>query len=93
MNRRDPLKWLRANGHDLASLTGQDTAALLAAHALWTLYGAADQDGRDAAIAAARALARAMQEKTRHLIVKVIPCALDWSDEQALSRLVLGGTR
>jgi hypothetical protein len=92
---RDPLKWLRANGHALAPCTGQDAAAIRAAHALWELYAVADDRGRHRAIEAIRAihggaLGGAMQDTTRHLICRVIPCALDWDHEAKLGPLVTG---
>lgn len=74
-------KWLRANGHNLAGLTGQDAAALAAIAMCWQLY-ALDRDA--AAIDAVASLARRMQPKMRGLGGAVIPWALDWSDEAPL---------
>lgn len=90
MKRIDPLKWLSANGHRLAALTGQDTEALRAAASCWTLYACGDQDGMRYAIDALRALYRAMQPHTAPMIVRLIPWALDWEDERELGPLVDG---
>lgn len=89
--KRDPIAWLSRNGHDVVRLTGQDVAAVRAAAALWDLYAVSDRDGQRAAILAAGALHdSAMQESTRHLIVKIIPFALDWADEKRIGPLVAG---
>lgn len=86
-----PLRWLRANGHDLAPLTGQDTVALLAIARCWALWGAGDDDGQQGAIAAVRALLPAMQRTTVHFAREVIPWALDWSHREQLWPLVEDG--
>ena len=71
-----PAAWLKANGENLAPLTGQDRAALEAIAATWELYAHADNDGRESAIVAVRALLVAMQPKCRPLTRKLIAVCL-----------------
>jgi hypothetical protein len=88
------LKWLRACSKDadsqarlpgeLGMLTGQDTRALEAIAACWQLYGGSDQRGREAALAAVRALLPAMQEPCRPFARELIAWALDWPQRAEL---------
>lgn len=80
MRRQRPehLRWLQANGHDLAPLTGQDHRALAAIDACWELYSCSDEDGMDGALAAVRALLPAMQEKCWPLAKELIARAMYW---------------
>jgi hypothetical protein len=85
-----PLRWLRANKHDLAPLTGQDTRALLAIAAAWRLYCNSDHDGQRATLRAIDELLRCMQPKCWRFAKAVIPWAADWSHErQWWDRLVV----
>lgn len=68
----------------LASLTGQDTAALDAIAACWDLYARSDVQGQRAALKAVRDLLPAMQSKTRWIARELIPYALEWSDRERL---------
>lgn len=65
----------------LAPLTGQDTVALHAFLHAVQLWGRSDLEGRRHAETAMRALALAMQDSTRFLAKRAIPCVLDWSHE------------
>lgn len=80
----DVRTWLRANGHDLGALTGQDSRALSAIAHVWQLYAASDNDGREAALRAVRALLSAMQPKTRYLAREAIAHSMDWPDRDRL---------
>lgn len=73
----------------LAPLTGQDAAALHAFAHLLRLYSFADIGGRGAAIDAMAATTRAMQPQLHHLAKKLIPHALDWSDEEPLWDMIV----
>lgn len=77
-------QWLRANGHDLAPLTGQDARALHAIAACWELYACSDDAGALAALDAVRSLLPAMQDKCRPLARELIAYAMDWSDRERL---------
>lgn len=77
-------QWLRANGHDLAPLTGQDARTLNAIAACWELYACSDDDGAQAALDAVRALLPAMQEKCWPLARELIAYAMDWDDREKL---------
>ena len=83
-----PGAWLKANGVNLAPLTGQDRRALEAIALTWELYAGADDVGRLAAITAVRALLAAMQPHCRELTRKLIARALDWPDVERLWPLV-----
>ena len=87
----NPFGWLRANGEDLAPLTGQDSAALLAIANVWELFPRADGAGREACIVAVRALLGAMQPKCRHITRLLIARAMDWSDVDVLWPQVADG--
>lgn len=76
----DALRWLAANDHDLAPLTGQDRRALDAFAHLIELYTVADVEGQRAALDAMTATVRAMQEHTRPLCRELIAWAMNWDD-------------
>lgn len=74
----EPLRWLRANGHELGSLTGTDTRVLYAIAACWRLYCSTREDS---VLRAVRELLRSMQPKCWRFAKAVIPWAADWSNE------------
>ncbi len=76
----EALRWLRANGHDLGALTGQDTSALLAIDACWRLYAHADKNGRERTWQAIYNLFSAMQPKCWPLALWTVARHMDWSD-------------
>lgn len=79
-------QWLKANGHDLAPVTGTDSRALAALEQMWELYAYT----RSADILKAIALVlRRMQETTRHLGIELAAKAMDWTDRDALGPMVL----
>lgn len=80
-NGSEHAKWLKANGHSLAPLTGTDARALAAIAACWTLYSV-ERDPR--VLDAIATLVQVMQAKTRPLAGALIPWAMDWSDEARL---------
>lgn len=80
--------FLRAHKHNLGALTGQDSRALSAIAHVWELYAASDDDGREAALRAVRALLSAMQPKTRYLAREAIAHTLDWGDRDRLWPIV-----
>lgn len=82
------LGWLKANGHSLAPLTGQDRRALAAIDACWQLLAMSDEDGRAGGIEAVKALLPALQEKCWPLARELIARAMDWSDRDRLWPLV-----
>jgi hypothetical protein len=75
----EPLRWLRANGHDLAPLTGTDTRALLAIAACWRLYF--NTGAQVSVLRAVVELLDTMQAKCWRLVKALIPWAGDWSHE------------
>jgi hypothetical protein len=77
-----PLRWLRANKHDLGPLTGQDTRALLAIAAAWRLYCNSDDHGQPATLRAIDELLHCMQPQCWRFARAVIPWAADWSHER-----------
>jgi hypothetical protein len=79
--KREHLRWLKANGHSLAPLTGTDTRALEAIAATWMLYAHTRSSGLLRAVAI---LAREMQVSTRPLARELIAWAMDWGDRDAL---------
>lgn len=85
MNKKEHAKWLRANGHSLAPLTGTDARALAAIAACWQLYAVERQPH---VIEAIGHLVLVMQPKCRHLAAALIPWAMDWSDQGPLWSLV-----
>ena len=78
-------KWLKANGRDLAPLTGTDHRALSAIAQCWQLYAVERQNH---VIDAVAHLVLVMQPSTRHLAAALIPWAMDWSDEEPVWTLV-----
>lgn len=80
----EPFRWLRANGHSLGALTGQDGRVLLALAACWQAYAGADEEGRRAVWAGAVALFGAMQPKVMYLGIELVAWAMDWSDRDRL---------
>lgn len=82
--RPEHLRWLKANNHDLAPLTGQDHRALTAIDACWDLYAGGDFDAQAGALAAVRALLPAMQEQCRPLARELIAHWMDWPDRDRL---------
>lgn len=87
--RGDPYGRVQLPGK-LAMLTGQDARALDAIAACWTLYFAGDDNARDGALAAVRALLPALQPQCRPFARELIAWAGDWSDRERLWPLVLG---
>lgn len=83
------VRWLRANGHDLAGLTGQDARALAAVAHCWELYSVADDAGQHAVIDAVGALLAGMQRKYRPLAFELVAHAMDWSDRDRLRQIVM----
>lgn len=81
MAAADHLKWLRANGHDLAPLTGTDSKALAAIADAWNLYA---YTRSERVLKAISLLIAEMQETTRHLARELIAYAMDWSDRDRL---------
>jgi hypothetical protein len=86
--RRDPpacldaRAWLRANGHALGALTGQDARALSAIAHCWELYAVGDDAGRFGALDAVRSLLRAMQPQCHSFARELIARSLDWDDRE-----------
>ncbi len=85
----EALRWLRANGHDLGMLTGQDTAVLLAIDATWRAYALADQPGRERTWTAIYNLFGAMQPKCWRLALETVARHLDWSDRERMRKQLL----
>ncbi len=75
------LEFLRANGHDLAPLTGTDHKALAAIADALTLYSYC---GRENVLVAVALLAGEMQGSTRPLARELIAYAMDWGDRERL---------
>lgn len=84
----DAKKWLKANGANLAPLTGQDTSALYAIDHCWDLYARGDGAGQFAAMSAVVALLSGMQPKCWPLARQLIAKAMDWADIERLWPLV-----
>lgn len=84
----EPLRWLRANRHDLGALTGTDTRALLAIAACWRLYFNADD--QTSVLRAVVELLASLQPKCWRLAKALIPWAGDWSHEDPVWRTVAG---
>lgn len=80
--RPEHLRWLKANGHNLAPLTGTDFRALAAIDACWQLYAHADND--EQVRVAVRALLTQMQPKCWPLARELIARAMDWGDRDRL---------
>lgn len=77
----DAVKWLRANGHSLAPLTGTDYRSLRAMAHVWDLYA---YTGSSAVLSAARAIAEEMQASTRHLARELIARSMEWGDRDRI---------
>lgn len=73
-----PLWWLRANGHDLAGVTGSERRALIAIAWCWDIYSVSSD--QKSVLDAVRALLRAVQQKHHPLVRELIARSLDWSD-------------
>lgn len=86
---KDPGSPIDLAPGSLGMPTGQDCRALQAIAACWNLYGGSDADGQNAALAAARALLRGMQEKCWPIAREIIPQQLDWNDRFTLWPRVL----
>lgn len=76
----DARWWLKANGHDLGALTGQDSRALAAIAHCWDLYAVSDVAGERAAYEAIGHLLRSMQPKCWVLARALIARSMDWND-------------
>lgn len=74
--------WLKNNNVSTAALTDTDWWALEAFVHLVRLWASADRP-REVLLAAAVCV-RQMQEHTRHVAKRAIPCALDWGHENEL---------
>lgn len=83
--RPEWAKWLKANKHDLAPLTGTDTRALRAIDACWELYATTHSTH---AIDAVRELLYLLQAKNHHLARELIARSMDWPDREKLWPLV-----
>jgi hypothetical protein len=80
-----PLRWLAANGTELAALTGTDTKALLAIAACWELFAYTRSTG---VLNAIRNLLAEMQPSTAPLTRDLIARSMDWSDRDRYWPLV-----
>lgn len=95
MARIDRVKearaWLKHHcGKDWAApLTGQDHRAFDAYALLLDLYCVSDDAGRDYALKGLQACVLAAQPSVRPYFKRLIPWALDWSDEEKLWGKVL----
>lgn len=81
----EPLRWLRANGVDLAALTGTDAKALLAIAACWDLFALTRSAG---VLGAIDGLLREMQRSTAPLTRDLIARSMDWGDREQYWALV-----
>jgi hypothetical protein len=72
----------------LGMLTGQDKRALLAIASCWHLYTCSDEDGRNGALEAVRALLPAMQSKCQCFGRELIAQQMDWDDRARLWAIV-----
>jgi hypothetical protein len=79
-----PAGWLKANGVDLAPLTGTDARVLVAVATCWELYAVCGDDSRARVLVAVRELLHVMQPKTRGLTKMLIARAMDWEDVDRL---------
>ena len=85
MKREDPLRWLKANGHDLAGLTGSDTLALRAIAALWELYAV---ERKSMVLPAVTLVLAHLQPKYHFFAKQLIAYSMDWSDREHLWSVV-----
>jgi len=74
-------RWLRANGHNLAPVTGTDYRVLEALDALWACLVVCNEN---IILAAATLLLMQMQAKNWHLARELIARSLDWGDRDRL---------
>jgi hypothetical protein len=82
------INWLKANGHSLGMLTGQERQALEAVAHCWALCAVADEEGHQASLVAIRALLAALQPKCWVLARELIAQSMDWDDRERLWPLV-----
>ena len=80
MKTPEHLRWLKANKHDLAPLTGQDHRALAAIDACWQLLANSDENGEGGAVQAVKSLLPALQPQCWPLARELIARAMDWGD-------------
>lgn len=78
-------RWLRANGHNVAALTGTDVKTLGAIAGCWQLYSYERSARTPHAVAF---LVVSMQPKTRPLARELIAWAMDWNDREPVWRAV-----
>lgn len=83
---RNLAVWLKNNHIDTRALTDTDWTALEAFVHLMSLWGKADKP--QDVLGAAAICVHEMQEKTRHVAKRAIPCALDWEHEHFLWPLI-----
>lgn len=76
---QEAMRWLKDRGWNLAPLTGQDYAALLALSHCWQMWCRSDEDGRRAVVDAAAALLDGCQEVCWPMARELIAQAGDWS--------------
>jgi hypothetical protein len=88
-NDEDPFVWLRANGHDLGPVSGQDRRALRVVAYAWELYAMGDSDATRAALDVMPFLLGAMQRKCWPLARELIARAMDWDDRDRIWPKVL----
>lgn len=77
-------RWLRANGYDMAPLTGQDARVMRAIDACWHAYAVADDLGREAIWTAVVSLFCAMQPKVWRGGLELVARAMDWGDREKM---------
>lgn len=70
---------------NIASLTGQDKRALKCVAALWELAAMGDDNGRECALAAVKAVCRYGMQRTAWPVARaLIAFAMDWNDIEKL---------
>lgn len=84
------LKWLKANGWNLAPLTGQDSRTLTAIDACWELYGNSDRNGQEGALSSVTALLPAMQRKCWPMAIELVARHLDWGARERVALALEG---
>ena len=82
----DALRWLSANGHSLAPLTGTSTKALKAVAHLWQLYAYS----REEAVLGAIGLLVPSLGSCSGLGRELAAWAMDWGDRERLWPRVIG---
>lgn len=89
--RAEWIRWLEAQGHDLAGLTGTDVRALAAVAACWEL---AVVVGVDRVWPMVRTgLLPFVQGKYHTLAIELVARSLDWSDRDRLRKIAAAGER